>query len=37
MSGFILAVDQGTTDTKASAIDGQGRIASRHSMPTPVR
>jgi len=37
MSGFILALDQGTTNTKALAIDGQGRIAARHSAPTPVR
>jgi glycerol kinase len=37
MSGFILALDQGTTNTKALAIDGQGRIAARHSVPTPVR
>jgi glycerol kinase len=37
MSGFILALDQGTTNTKALAIDEQGRIAARHSVPTPVR
>ena len=37
MSGFILALDQGTTNAKALAIDGQGRIAVRHSAPTPVR
>jgi glycerol kinase len=37
MSGFILALDQGTTNTKALAIDDQGRIAARHSVPTPVR
>jgi glycerol kinase len=37
MSGFILALDQGTTNTKALAIDGEGRIAARHSVPTPVR
>jgi glycerol kinase len=37
MSEFILALDQGTTNTKALAIDGQGRIAARHSVPTPVR
>ena len=37
MSSFILALDQGTSNTKALAIDGQGRIAARHSVPTPVR
>jgi glycerol kinase len=37
MSGFILALDQGTTNTKALAIDGLGRITARHSVPTPVR
>ena len=36
MSGFVLALDQGTTNTKALAIDAQGRIAARHSVPTPV-
>jgi glycerol kinase len=37
MSGFVLALDQGTTNTKALAIDEQGRIAARHSVSTPVR
>lgn len=36
MNSFILALDQGTTNTKALAIDDQGRIAARHSVPTPV-
>ncbi|THD43476.1 MAG: glycerol kinase [Bradyrhizobium sp.] len=37
MSDFVLALDQGTTNTKALAIDRQVRIAARHSVPTPVR
>ena len=37
MSGFVLALDQGTTNTKALAIDEQGQIAARHSVSTPVR
>ena len=37
MRSFILALDQGTTNTKALAIDAQGRIAARHSVPTPIR
>jgi glycerol kinase len=37
MTGFILALDQGTTNTKALALDKEARIAARHSVPTPVR
>ena len=37
MTGYLLALDQGTTNTKALAIDEQGRVAARHSAPTPVR
>jgi glycerol kinase len=36
MSSFVLAIDQGTTNTKALALDQDGRIAARHSVPTPV-
>ncbi len=36
MTGFVLAIDQGTTNTKALALDNHGRIAARHSVPTPV-
>jgi glycerol kinase len=37
MSVFVLAIDQGTTNTKALALDQDGRVAARHSVPTPVR
>jgi glycerol kinase len=37
MTGYILALDQGTTNTKALALDAEGRIVARHSVPTPVR
>ncbi|MGA8715514.1 MAG: FGGY family carbohydrate kinase, partial [Roseiarcus sp.] len=36
MTGFVLAIDQGTTNTKALALDNHGHIAARHSVPTPV-
>ncbi|MBV8112504.1 MAG: glycerol kinase [Hyphomicrobiales bacterium] len=36
MTGFVLAIDQGTTNTKALALDEEGRIAARHSVPTPI-
>jgi glycerol kinase len=36
MQSFILALDQGTTNTKALALDADGRIAARHSVPTPI-
>ncbi|MBV8241313.1 MAG: glycerol kinase [Hyphomicrobiales bacterium] len=36
MTGFVVAIDQGTTNTKALALDEEGRIAARHSVPTPI-
>lgn len=36
MTGFVLAIDQGTTNTKALALDASGRIAARHSVQTPI-
>jgi glycerol kinase len=36
MTGFVLAIDQGTTNTKSLALDQDGHIAARHSVPTPV-
>ena len=36
MSVFVLAIDQGTTNTKALALDPDGRIVARHSVPTPI-
>jgi glycerol kinase len=33
---YILALDQGTTNTKALALDEDGRVAARHSVPTPI-
>jgi glycerol kinase len=36
MTGFVVAIDQGTTNTKALALDEEGRVAARHSVPTPV-
>ena len=36
MTGFVLAIDQGTTNTKALALDPKGRIVARHSVPTPI-
>ena len=36
MSGFVLAIDQGTTNTKALALDSEGAIVARHSVPTPI-
>ena len=37
MSAFLLAIDQGTTNTKALALDPDGRIHARCSVPTPIR
>jgi glycerol kinase len=36
MSDFVLAIDQGTTNTKVLAVDADGRIVARHSVPTPI-
>jgi glycerol kinase len=36
MSAFALAIDQGTTNTKALALDPDGQIVARHSVPTPI-
>lgn len=36
MSAFVLAIDQGTTNTKALVLDPDGRIVARHSVPTPI-
>ena len=36
MGAFVLAIDQGTTNTKALALDLDGRIVARHSVPTPI-
>ena len=36
MRAFILAINQGTTNTKALALDPDGRIVGRHSVPTPI-
>jgi glycerol kinase len=36
MSGPILAIDQGTTNTKALLVDGDGRILCRASRPVPL-
>jgi len=36
MTGFVVAIDQGTTNTKALALDEKGRISARHCVPTPV-
>lgn len=35
-SGLILAIDQGTTNTKALAIDGDGRVVAQASAPMRV-
>ncbi len=37
MAGNILAIDQGTTNTKALVIDPSGRILARGSQPTAIR
>ncbi|MDF2626204.1 MAG: carbohydrate kinase [Symbiobacteriaceae bacterium] len=34
---YLIGLDIGTTNTKALAIDDQGRVAARHSVKTPVR
>jgi glycerol kinase len=36
MSAFVLAIDQGTTNTKALALDPEGHIVARHAVPTPI-
>ena len=36
MGAFVLAIDQGTTNTKALALDPDGQIVARHSIPTPI-
>jgi len=36
MSAFVLAIDQGTTNTKVLALDPDGRVVARHSVPTPI-
>jgi glycerol kinase len=36
MSAFVLTIDQGTTNTKALALDSDGQIVARHSVPTPI-
>ena len=36
MSGLILAIDQGTSNTKAIAVDGAGRIVAQASVPMQV-
>ncbi len=37
MSAYVLAIDQGTTNTKALALDGSGGIVRKHSIATPIR
>jgi glycerol kinase len=36
MSAFVLAIDQGTTNTKALALDPDGGIVARGSVATPI-
>ena len=36
MSGYVLAIDQGTTNTKALALDADARVAAIYSVPTPI-
>lgn len=36
MTGYVLALDQGTSNTKALAFDSTGQVVARHSVPTPV-
>jgi sugar (pentulose or hexulose) kinase len=36
MDALVFAIDQGTTSTKALALDPDGRIVARHSVPTPL-
>ncbi len=36
MAAVVLAIDQGTTNTKALALDAAGGIVARHSVPTPI-
>jgi glycerol kinase len=36
MSGFVLAIDQGTTNTKALALNENAEVVARHSVPTPI-
>jgi glycerol kinase len=37
MTSYLLALDQGTSNTKALALDSAGQVVARHSVPTPVR
>jgi glycerol kinase len=37
MKGYVLAIDQGTTNTKSIALDADARVAASHAVPTPVR
>jgi glycerol kinase len=37
MGGYIFAIDQGTTNTKAIALDAEARVAASGSVATPVR
>lgn len=34
---FALGIDQGTTQTTAVIVDGQGRTVARHSIQLPIR
>jgi glycerol kinase len=36
MRALVLAIDQGTTNTKALALDTDGHIVARQSVPTPI-
>ena len=36
MTGCLLALDQGTSNTKALALDGAGQVVARHSVATPI-
>ena len=36
MSGYVLAIDQGTTNTKVLALDGDASVAAAFAVPTPV-
>ena len=36
MTGYLLALDQGTSNTKALALDGAGQVVARHSVVTPI-
>jgi glycerol kinase len=36
MSDYVLAIDQGTTNTKALALDASARVVASFSVPTPI-